>query len=204
MRPTPISPQTPSPPLVNGTPEPRRRARAAGPDSVAAEVEDAAAAAAAEEIATDSAVGEEEDEAATALEATAPGANTGAATRIVATPVTETTEVRFYLTSGFLAEVFLIKGTARTVHDSVTEFRFFQVSDAVAVAAKGEESAEGAATEAARRAAGAAEEAVGATADAAEASRTGSTAERGGATKEAGRFKLGLDTERRSRKKLKE
>jgi len=48
------------------------------------------------------------------------------------------------------------------------------------------------------------EEAVGATADAAEASRTGSTAERGGATKEAGRFKLGLDTERRSRKKLKE
>lgn len=136
---------------------------------MAAEVEDAAAAAA-EEIATDSAVGEEEDEAATALEATAPGANTGAATKIVATPGTETTEV----------------------------------SDAVAVAAKGEESAEGAATEAARRAAGAAEEAVGATADAAEASRTGSTAERGGATKEAGRFKLGLDTERRSRKKLKE
>ena len=172
---------------------------------MAAEVEDAAAAAAAaEEIATDSAVGEEEDEAATALEATAPGANTGAATKIVATPGTETTEVRFYLTSGFLAEVFLIKGTARTVHDPVTEFRFFQVSDAVAVAAKGEESAEGAATEAARRAAGAAEEAVGATADAAEASRTGSTAERGGATKEAGRFKLGLDTERRSRKKLKE
>ena len=190
--------------MVNGTPEPRRRARAAGPDSVAAEVEDAAAAAAAEEIATDSAVGEEEDEAATALEATAPGANTGAATKIVATAVTETTEVRFYLTSGFLAEVFLIKGTACTVHDPVTEFRFFQVSDAVAVAAKGEESAEGAATEAARRAAGAAEEAVGATADAAEASRTGSTAERGGATKEAGRFKLGLDTERRSRKKLKE
>ena len=69
------------------------------------------------------------------------------------------------------------------------------MSDAEVVA-KGEESAEGAATEAARRAAAAvAVEAVaGATADA--ASRTGSPAERGGETK--------IPNGRRSRKKLKE